>query len=59
MAAHDSLIYPEYFKGGWNGTIKAILEKHPKVFNADEFPCPRVTLPEGTDNVEDRMVEDN
>lgn len=59
MTAHDSLIYPEYFKDGWDGAIKTILERHPEAFNATDFPCPRVTLPEGTYVPEDRMEEVN
>lgn len=40
MTAHDSLIYLEYYKDGWDGAVKAILERHPGTFTAADFPCP-------------------
>lgn len=58
MTAHDSLIYPEYYKDGWDGAIKAILERHPKAFNVADFPYPHATLPQGTYAAEDRMEDE-
>ena len=58
MTAHDSLIYPEYYKDGWDGALKAILEEHPGAFVAADFHCPPVTLPEGTYVAEDRVDDD-
>lgn len=58
MTAHDSLIYPEYYKDGWEAAVKVILAKHPGAFDVADFPCPPATLPEGMYTVEDEMEED-
>lgn len=31
MKAHDDLVFPGFFKTGWNARVKTIHEQHPEV----------------------------
>lgn len=58
MVTQDAVIYPDYYKDGWDATIKAFLLAHPDVFEAKDFPCPSVTLPKETYEEEDGIEEE-